>query len=97
MMSLMAAAFFPLIVLLGINAWLRQGRGAAHAFTRGELLTVYAHNSVLLVKVGDRVASGQRIALSGQSGHATGPHVHFEVRRAQVPRDPLQFLPGTRK
>ena len=58
------------------------------------LLTVYAHNSVLLVKVGQRVSSGQRIALSGQSGHATGPHVHFEVRRDQVPRDPLQFLPG---
>lgn len=58
------------------------------------LMTVYAHNSVLLVKVGQRVSSGQRIALSGQSGHATGPHVHFEVRRDQVPRDPLQFLPG---
>lgn len=58
------------------------------------LMTVYAHNSVLLVKVGQHVASGQRIALSGQSGHATGPHVHFEVRRDQVPRDPLQFLPG---
>lgn len=59
-----------------------------------DLMTVYAHNSVLLVKVGQHVSSGQRIALSGQSGHATGPHVHFEVRRNQVPRDPLQFLPG---
>jgi len=58
------------------------------------LMTVYAHNSVLLVKVGQHVSSGQRIALSGQSGHATGPHVHFEVRRDQLPRDPLQFLPG---
>jgi len=58
------------------------------------LMTVYAHNSVLLVKVGQHVSSGQRIALSGQSGHATGPHIHFEVRRDQVPRDPLQFLPG---
>ena len=59
----------------------------------GELMTVYAHNSVLLVKVGDHVETGQRIALSGQSGHATGPHVHFEVRRGQVPRDPLPYLP----
>ena len=58
------------------------------------LMTVYAHNSVLLVKVGQHVSAGQRIALSGQSGHATGPHVHFEVRRDQVPRDPLKFLPG---
>jgi murein DD-endopeptidase MepM/ murein hydrolase activator NlpD len=58
------------------------------------LMTVYAHNSVLLVKVGAVVRAGDRIALSGQSGHASGPHVHFEVRRAEIPRDPLQFLPG---
>jgi lipoprotein YgeR len=59
----------------------------------GDLMTVYAHNSVLLVKVGERVTIGQRVALSGQSGHATGPHLHFEVRKAQVPRDPMRFLP----
>ena len=58
------------------------------------LMTVYAHNSVLIVKVGDQVQVGQKIALAGQSGHATGPHVHFEVRRSDVPRDPLKFLPG---
>lgn len=62
----------------------------------GDLMTVYAHNSVLLVKVGERVAAGQRVALSGQSGRATGPHVHFEVRRGQVPRDPLPYLPSLR-
>jgi murein DD-endopeptidase MepM/ murein hydrolase activator NlpD len=61
-----------------------------------DLMTVYAHNSVLFVKVGDRVQVGQRVALSGQSGHATGPHVHFEVRKAQVPRDPLPYLPELR-
>lgn len=58
-----------------------------------DLLTVYAHNSVLLVKPGERVASGQRLALSGQSGRATAPHVHFEVRQGEIPRDPLLFLP----
>jgi murein DD-endopeptidase MepM/ murein hydrolase activator NlpD len=58
-----------------------------------DLMTVYAHNSVLLVKVGDHVTVGARVALSGQSGHATGPHVHFEVRRGQVPRNPLPYLP----
>ncbi|MEP6652406.1 MAG: M23 family metallopeptidase [Myxococcales bacterium] len=61
-----------------------------------ELMTVYAHNSVLFVKVGERVRVGQRVALSGQSGHATGPHVHFEVRKGQVPRDPLPYLPDLR-
>jgi murein DD-endopeptidase MepM/ murein hydrolase activator NlpD len=72
-----------------------RGYGNMVVLKHGDaLMTVYAHNSVLLVKVGQHVSSGQRIALSGQSGHATGPHVHFEVRRDQVPRDPLQFLPG---
>jgi murein DD-endopeptidase MepM/ murein hydrolase activator NlpD len=61
-----------------------------------DLMTVYAHNSVLLVKVGDRVGFGQRVALSGQSGRATGPHVHFEVRRREIPRDPLPYLPDLR-
>jgi lipoprotein NlpD len=59
----------------------------------GDLLTVYAHNSVLLVRQGERVTAGQRVALVGQSGHATGSHLHFEVRQGQIPRDPLTFLP----
>jgi murein DD-endopeptidase MepM/ murein hydrolase activator NlpD len=57
-----------------------------------DLMTVYAHNSVLLVAPGDQVKAGQRVALVGQSGHATGPHLHFEVRQGQIPRDPLPFL-----
>lgn len=44
------------------------------------LYTLYAHNSQLLVNVGDRVVRGQKIALSGETGNATGPHCHFEVR-----------------
>jgi lipoprotein NlpD len=59
----------------------------------GDLLTVYAHNSVLLVAQGQPVRAGDRIALVGQSGHATGPHLHFEVRAGQVPRNPIGFLP----
>jgi murein DD-endopeptidase MepM/ murein hydrolase activator NlpD len=62
----------------------------------GGLLTVYAHNSELLVRPGDVVAAGARVALSGQSGHATGPHLHFEVRQGQIPRDPMQYLPPSR-
>ena len=60
----------------------------------GDLLTVYAHNSVLLVSEGQTVRAGDRIALVGQSGHATGPHLHFEVRTGQIPRDPMSYLPG---
>jgi lipoprotein NlpD len=59
----------------------------------GDLVTVYAHTSVLLVRTGDKISAGQEIARVGQSGRATGPHLHFEVRRGQVPQDPLRYLP----
>lgn len=54
--------------------------------------TYYAHNSQLLVKVGDSVQQGQVIAKSGSSGRTTGPHLHFEVRRNGVPIDPMRYL-----
>ena len=61
----------------------------------GKLVTVYAHNSRLLVGEGQRVARGEVISLSGHSGRATAPHLHFEVREGDVPRDPLGYLPST--
>lgn len=57
------------------------------------LVTIYAHNSKLLVQEGQRVARGQIIARSGHSGHVTGPHVHFEVRANGAPTDPYAWLP----
>ncbi|MEZ5290615.1 MAG: peptidoglycan DD-metalloendopeptidase family protein [Vicinamibacterales bacterium] len=42
--------------------------------------TLYAHLSALAVEPGQAVEAGQRLALSGQSGRATGPHLHFEAR-----------------
>jgi lipoprotein NlpD len=57
------------------------------------LITIYAHNERNDVKVGERVRKGQAIGLVGQTGRASGPHVHFEVRKARVPRNPLFFLP----
>jgi lipoprotein NlpD len=59
-----------------------------------DLSSVYAHNSVLLVHDGDRVTVGQEIARVGDTGRSTAPHLHFEVRRKDVPQDPLQFLPA---
>ena len=58
----------------------------------GDLLTVYAHNSALFVAQGQAVRAGERIAAVGQTGRATGPHLHFEVRQGQIPRDPMGYL-----
>lgn len=57
-----------------------------------DLVTRYAHASKLLVKAGDVVLSGARIAEVGRSGRATGTHLHFEVRHRGVPQNPTQFL-----
>jgi murein DD-endopeptidase MepM/ murein hydrolase activator NlpD len=58
----------------------------------GGLATAYAHNSSLLVGVGQTLDQGETISLSGSTGHSTGPHVHFEVRVNGVPVDPLLYL-----
>ena len=58
----------------------------------GDVVTVYAHNERNLVSPGERVARGEEIARVGQTGNATGPHLHFEVRVGTQPRDPLGFL-----
>ena len=47
----------------------------------GEVMTLYAHCSKLLVNEGDSVKQGQIIAEVGSTGRATGPHLHFEIRR----------------
>jgi murein DD-endopeptidase MepM/ murein hydrolase activator NlpD len=56
------------------------------------LSTAYAHASSILVGVGQTVAQGQTVSLVGSTGHATGPHLHFEVRVNGVAVDPLPYL-----
>ncbi len=56
------------------------------------LSTSYAHNSSLNVAQGAYVGVGSVIALSGNTGHSTGPHVHFEVRVNGAPVDPTRYL-----
>jgi murein DD-endopeptidase MepM/ murein hydrolase activator NlpD len=56
------------------------------------LVSRYAHNTSNVVRVGERVQRGQQIASVGTSGTATGPHVHFEVLRADRPLDPMPYL-----
>jgi len=59
----------------------------------GGLVTIYAHNRENLVREGERVRKGQKIATVGRTGRATGPHLHFEVRRGTTPIDPQSVLP----
>jgi LysM repeat protein len=57
-----------------------------------EYVTVYAHNQVNLVGEGAWAEKGQIIGKVGQTGKATGPHLHFEIRKNNKALDPLLFL-----
>jgi murein DD-endopeptidase MepM/ murein hydrolase activator NlpD len=71
----------------------RGGYGLYILLTRDpRLSTLYGHLDWPLVQPGDVVAAGQAIALMGSTGNSTGPHLHFEVRIAGVPVDPLPLL-----
>jgi murein DD-endopeptidase MepM/ murein hydrolase activator NlpD len=48
------------------------------------VLSLYGHNSEVLVKAGQQVTTRDAIALSGSTGHSTGPHVHYELRQLPV-------------
>ncbi len=60
----------------------------------GGLETYYAHNSQNLVKQGEAVKKGEEIARVGHTGRATGPHLHFEVRRDGKAINPEAFISG---
>lgn len=59
----------------------------------GRYSTVYAHQDTLRVKKGQFIEKGDVLGTVGTSGNASGPHLHFEVRRDRVPDDPLAYLP----
>lgn len=59
---------------------------------KNDYITVYAHNSKLLVKLNQFVKRGEVIGLSGKTGAVTGAHLHFEVRKGIVPLNPGRFL-----
>lgn len=69
----------------GNVVWLDHGRS---------VLTVYAHLSAIRVTAGASVRGGEVIGLSGSSGDASGPHLHFEVWRWGREADPVPLLGG---
>ena len=61
----------------------------------GVYLTRYGHNSTMLIRAGDSVKKGQPIALVGNTGRSSGPHLHYEIWQQGTPRNPRDFLPGS--
>jgi murein DD-endopeptidase MepM/ murein hydrolase activator NlpD len=60
--------------------------------TNGEIMTLYAHCSKIVVNKGDNIEQGQKIAEVGSTGRSTGPHLHFEIRKSNKAVDPQQIL-----
>jgi murein DD-endopeptidase MepM/ murein hydrolase activator NlpD len=74
----------------------RGGLGKAVVLQHGRgVRTVYAHLSIIIAREGDTVRQGQAIGGVGDTGRATGPHLHFEVRRNGAALDPEDYLPAT--
>jgi len=82
------------VVLSADNSSLSEAFGNAVLIEHGDQLTsLSAHLSRLDVQIGQWVEAGQQIGLVGQTGRATGPHLHFELWRGSVPQDPIALLP----
>lgn len=77
-------------------AYQARGAGRYIKIKHGHISTVYMHLSKALVKPGQRVKKGERIALSGNSGGSTGPHLHYEFHINGRPVNPMTVkLPGS--
>jgi len=71
----------------------RSGYGNTVMINHGDgIVTLYAHNTLNLVRVGDHVTRGQQIATAGVTGNVTGPHLHFEVIVNGTPVNPGPFI-----
>jgi murein DD-endopeptidase MepM/ murein hydrolase activator NlpD len=73
------------------SGWM-NGYGNVVVVNHGGISTLYAHNSQLLVSVGQQVQGGEKISLVGSTGWSTGPHIHFEVRDSSGEKmDPTSY------
>ena len=70
-----------------------EGSYGTHLFIQnGDVITVYAHCKKLYVNEGDEIVQGQKLGEVGQTGNATGPHLHFEIRKDGRTIDPEYIL-----
>lgn len=69
-----------------------SGYGNHVYIEKGDVTTVYAHCKTIYVKEGDTIAQGQQIGEVGQTGNATGPHLHFEIRKENRVINPEYIL-----
>jgi murein DD-endopeptidase MepM/ murein hydrolase activator NlpD len=74
------------------SGWIRAYGQIVKIQHSNSFITLYAHNLKNLVEEGEEVEAGQAIATVGRSGHASGPHLHFEVRRHGKAYNPLHVL-----
>lgn len=84
-----------------VSGW-GSSQGNYIVINHGGYYTLYLHNNANLVSAGQKVSRGQTIARLGSTGHSTGPHLHFEIRRSLGPTwsgwyvhpaiNPLQFF-----
>ena len=56
------------------------------------MTSFYAHCGELLVQQGQTVKAGEQVAVSGATGNATGPHLHFEIKRDGVRLNPVYYI-----
>ena len=77
------------------SGWIRAYGFVVKVQHIGDFITLYAHNLKNMVEEGEEVQAGQVIAIVGRSGHASGPHLHFEVRRHGKAYNPLPLLEQT--
>lgn len=89
-----AAALAGTVARVGTNVVTgRTGKGVFLTHD-GNRNTYYGHLSAFRVAVGDQVSKGQTIALSGNTGNSTGPHLHFETWTGGSPVDPMKYMGG---
>ncbi len=89
-----SAVYSAAVGRVSFSGW-RGGYGEMIEIDHGNgMSTRYAHLARSLVRPGMAVAQGERIALMGATGRATGNHLHFEVRKDGRPLDPTSFLTG---